>query len=149
MLNFVIAAALIAGSGAAWAAPTVVYVPPPGATRKPAATPVPRDLLAKHDAAFLPYLECGFALSREAHRTGQSVAEFARTWAKSCRAEELEWTRNHIALLNFRRNPNPRATAELRARESRARTLEQYRRFKEINENFRKECGLDLRLCRD
>jgi hypothetical protein len=148
----ILAVALVACSGAAWTAPGVVVdIPPPRPITKttPAPKPVPIDLLAKHDAAFLAYQECGSAISREAHRTEQLVTEFARTWAKSCLAEELAWKRQEIAILKFRGDPHPRESVELFARELRAKKVEQYREHKEFNEQLRETCGPDFRLCQD
>lgn len=151
----IMAAVWVACSGSAWAAPGVgVDIPPPRPITKetPAAKAVPRDLQRKADAAGSTYVDCGFAVSREAHRTEQSVSEFARTWAKSCLAEELELKQNYIAILKFRGDPNPRATAELSAREGRAKWVEGYRRHEELSKDLREleaKCGPDFELCPD
>lgn len=131
------------------AAQSRIYIPPPGNTPKSAAKPVPEQLQRKGDAAGLAYVDCGFAIEREAHRTNQSVGEFARTWAKSCLAEELEWKQNYIAILKYRGDPDPRGMAESFARERRAKKIEQYRQNKVFDKQLRETCGPDFRLCQD
>ncbi len=150
MSKFAIAFVLFAFCGSIGAAQTRIYIPPPGKTPKPASKPVPKELLRNVDAAGSAFIDCGFAVEREAHRTKQSVSEFARTWAKSCLAEEREYKRHGIAIDKFRGDPNPRATTEHFLREQRARWVEQYRKSKESFKELREleaKCGPNFERC--
>ncbi len=114
-----------------------------------AAQPIPRHLSSKADAAALAYIDCLYATSRESNGAGDSAAEFERKLAKSCLAEELEWKRHSVPILEFRGDPNPRAKVELEAREHRTAMVEKYRRLPEIDRQIREICGANFRLCRD
>lgn len=148
----IFAAALIACGPAASAARSPwIMIPPPAPISKEAYpdTRVPKELLSRFDAANSAYHDCRFATEREAHRTGKTVAEFERIWARSCIPEEAELTRRSIAIRKFRGDPNPNATVLSESRERRAGVIESYRRFLKTEAELRELCGSDFRRCQD
>lgn len=148
----IFAAALIACGPAAPAARSPwLRIEPPAPISKEAYpdTRVPKELSSKADAASSAYHDCRFATEREAHRTGKTVAEFERIWAKSCHPEEAELTRTSIAIRKFRGDPNPHATVTSEVRKSRAGMIETYRRSLKIDAELLEHCGADFRRCQD
>lgn len=145
------AALIIWGPIALAAQPTVVFIPPPAPPSKEAHpdTRVPRELSSKSMAAFSDFLDCYFAMSREAHRTQKTVAQFERIWVTSCIAEEADSIRHSIPVLKFRGVPKPRATAISEAREFRAKAVEDYRRNLKVTAELRELCGPDFERCQD
>lgn len=150
-VSWVISAAILGlACGAASAAPASIHIPPPGKTPEATGRPVPQDLLRKADAASLAYVDCRFAVGRDAHQANLSASDFARNLAKSCAAEEMELKRKDMAILQFRGDPTPRATIERFAQERRANAIEVYRKNKAISkelQDLEAKCGSDYRRC--
>lgn len=112
---------------------------------------VPDRLMAEADAANLSYTQCLFAVSREAHGAGLSIAAFERRLATRCLAEERELAALSARIFTVRGDRDGAATANRLTRDARSGMVENYRRTLELEpqlEELAKACRARPDACR-
>ncbi|MEO6359258.1 MAG: hypothetical protein ABIO43_01615 [Sphingomicrobium sp.] len=113
---------------------------------------VPSDLMAKADRANEAYVQCMFAVSRNASQARLSAAEFEARLTRSCLAEQRVTREIGIRIFTLRGNRDPAGTADGLIRQTREQLIAQYRKAPEIErslEQLAEICRTRPKACAD